>query len=78
MKGGDQADAGYSHVRPLDQPPCLVENDYGSHGEYVGLVFKALEDKVGRFDYAFQKKCVEKRDFESLEMYVLNLLMGIK
>jgi xylose isomerase len=84
----------------FNQVKLLVENDYGSHGEYVGLdvkamrttrdadsyrhlenslaIFKALEDKVGRFDYAFQKKCVEKRDFESLEMYVLSLLMGIK
>jgi xylose isomerase len=83
----------------FNQVKLLVENDYGSRGEYVGLdvkamrttkdadgykhlenslaIFKALEDKVGHFDYDFQKKCVENRDFESLEMYVLNLLMGI-
>jgi xylose isomerase len=84
----------------FNQVKLLVDNDYGSHGEYVGLdvkamrttrdadsykhlenslaIFKALEDKVGHFDYDFQKKCVENRDFESLEMYVLNLLMGIE
>lgn len=77
----------------------LKENDYGSHGEYVGLdvkamrttrdedcykhlenslnIFKALEEKVERFDYDFQRKCVENRDFEALEMYVMNLLMGL-
>jgi xylose isomerase len=32
---------------------------------------------VAKFDYTFQKKCVETRDYEGLEMYVLKLLMGI-
>jgi len=40
-------------------------------------IIRALEDKVARFDYDFQKKCVESRNFEALEMYVINLLMGI-
>ncbi len=83
----------------FNQVKVLKENDYGSHGEYVGLdvkamrttkdedsykhlenslnIFKALEEKMERFDYDFQKKCVENRDFEALEMYVMNLLMGI-
>ena len=39
---------------------------------------KSLEEKVDRFDYEFQKKCVENRDFEGLEMYVMELLMGLK
>ena len=98
-------------VRPREKPflkrislknqgKVLKENDYGSHGEYVGLdvkamrttrdedsykhlenslkIFKALEEKVERFDYDFQRKCVENRDFEALEMYVMNLLMGIE
>lgn len=39
-------------------------------------IFKALEEKVEKFDYDFQKECVEKRDFEGLEMYVMRLLMG--
>lgn len=41
-------------------------------------VCKAMEAKVAKFDYDFQKKCVENRDFEGLEMYVLNLLMGLE
>ncbi len=36
---------------------------------------KRLEGKVRRFDYAYQKKCVEARDYEALEMYVMQLLM---
>ena len=84
----------------FNQVKLLVENDYGSKGEYVGLdvkamrttrdaesykhlenslrIFHELEKKARRFDYDFQKKCVERRDFESLEMYVLDLLMGTK
>ena len=41
-------------------------------------IFRALEQKVGRFDYDFQKKCVEERNFEALEMYVMRLLMGVE
>lgn len=84
----------------FNQVKVLMENDYGAHGEYVGLdvkamrtttdedgykhlenslkICKALEAKAARFDYDFQKKCVENRDFEGLEMYVMNLLMGIE
>ena len=47
------------------------------HLENSLAIAKALEAKAARFDYDFQKKCVETRDFEGLEMYVLNLLMGI-
>ena len=76
----------------------LVENNYGSNGEYIGLDVKAmrtqridacythlenslkiakiLEEKAKRFDYSLQKKYVEERDFEALEMYVMELLMG--
>ena len=83
----------------FNQVRLLIENNYGSKGEYVGLdvkamrttrdadsykhlqnsldIFKALEEKARRFDYDFQKKCVENRDFESLEMYTMNLLMGL-
>ena len=40
-------------------------------------VFRMLEEKVDKFDYDFQKECVENRDFESLELYVMKLLMGV-
>ena len=83
----------------FNQVRLLIENNYGSAGEYIGLdvkamrttrdadsykhlqnsldIFKALEEKARRFDYDFQKKCVEARDFEALEMYTMNLLMGL-
>ena len=40
-------------------------------------VVKALEAKADRYDYAFEKKCIRERNYEALEIYVLNLLMGI-
>jgi xylose isomerase len=83
----------------FNQVKLLVENNYGSNGEFIGLdvkamrtttdadrykhlenslaIFKALEVKAKNFDYKFQRKCVENRDFEGLEMYVMKLLMGI-
>ncbi|SDD54215.1 xylose isomerase [Paenibacillus sp. CF095] len=82
----------------FNQVKVLVENNYGSNGEYVGLdvkamrttkdqdrykhltnslnIVKSLEEKVKRFDYEFQEQCVRNRDFEGLELYVMNLLMG--
>lgn len=81
----------------FNQIKVLVENNYGSNGEYIGLDVKAmrtqknegsyrhlenslkiakmLEEKAKRFDYAYQKKCIEERDYEALEMYVMELLM---
>ena len=34
-----------------------------------------LESKAEKFDYKFRDKYVENRDFEGLEMYVMELLM---
>ena len=38
-------------------------------------IFKILEEKVDRFDYKFKDKCVNDRNYEKLEMYVMNLLL---
>lgn len=54
-----------------------TEDSY-KHLENSLRIAKALEEKAERFDYNFQKKCVESRDFEALEMYVMDLLMGLK
>ncbi len=54
-----------------------TEDSY-KHLENSLRIAKALEEKAERFDYDFQKKCVENRDFEALEMYVMDLLMGLK
>ncbi len=39
-------------------------------------VFELLLEKVKKFDYAFQAKCVQEHNFEKLEMYVLELILG--
>ena len=36
-----------------------------------------LEKKVAKFDKEFQAKCIAERNYEKLEMYVMELLMGI-
>ena len=83
----------------FNQVKVLVENNYGSKGEYVGLdvkamrttsdedsyehlrnslnIFRALEEKVARWDYAYTDKLVAERKFEQLEMYTMNLIMGV-
>ncbi len=63
----------------LDVKVMRTEKDDGSyqHLENSLRIFKALEKKVEQFDYEIQKKCIEQRDYEKLEMYVMELLMGI-
>ena len=39
-------------------------------------IFEKLLAKVKRFDYEFQAACVKEQNFEKLEMYVMELLMG--
>lgn len=51
-----------------------VENSYRHLENSIGI-FRLLEAKARRFDYAFQKQCVDARDYERLEMYVIELLM---
>lgn len=54
-----------------------LEKSY-QHLETSLKIAKALEEKAARFDYEFQKKCVAERDYEKLELYVMELLMGLK
>ncbi len=51
-----------------------LENSY-RHLENSLKIAKMLEEKAKKFDYEFQKKCVGERDYEALEMYVMELLM---
>jgi xylose isomerase len=46
------------------------------HLENSIRVFRLLEQKARAFDYEFQRKCIADRDYERLEMYVLELLLG--
>jgi xylose isomerase len=45
------------------------------HLENSLKVFKLLEEKARKFDKKFQEKCVAERDYEALEMYVIELLL---
>ncbi len=101
MKFDQDKSFGVENLRTaFNQMKILMENGFGSNGEYIGLdvkvmrtekqegsykhlenslkIAKMLEAKIERFDYDFQKKCVEERDYEALEMYVMELLMGEK
>ena len=65
---------GFDAIQFHDDDAVPNINDYTEEE----IIAKALEEKVNRFDYDFQKKCVEERDYEKLEMYVMELLMGLK
>ncbi len=52
-----------------------TDKDSFKHLENSLKIFKLLEEKVEKFDYAFKDKLVAERDFEGLEMYVMELLM---
>ncbi len=47
------------------------------HIETSLKVAKALEEKVNRYDYAFAEECIKDRNYEKLECYVLELIMGL-
>lgn len=51
-----------------------IEDSY-KHLENSLKVVKMLEAKARRFDHTVLDKCVANRDYEALEMYVLELLM---
>jgi len=101
MKFDQDKSFGVENLRvAFNQMKVLMENDYGSNGEYIGLdvkvmrtekqcgsyqhlinslkIAKALEAKVEKFDYAYAGKCAAERSYEKLELYVMELLMGIK
>ena len=40
-------------------------------------IFEHLLEKVKKFDYQFQEECVKSRNLEKLEMYVIELLLGV-
>ena len=50
--------------------------DQSRHIQNSMKVAMMLEEKVARFDKAFQAQCIAERNYEKLEMYVLELLMS--
>jgi len=63
----------------LDVKVMRTEKQDGSYQHLINSlkIAKHLEEKVAKFDYEFQKKCVAERDYEKLELYVMELLMGV-
>ena len=53
------------------------DEDSYEHLKNSLAVFKALEEKVARYDYEYAGKLIAERKFEQLEMYTMNLIMGL-
>lgn len=53
------------------------DEDSYEHLKNSLTIFKALEEKVERYDYAYAEKLISELKFEQLEMYTMNLIMGI-
>lgn len=53
------------------------DEDRYEHLKNSLAIFKALEEKVSHYDYAYTDKLIAERKFEQLEMYVMNLIMGV-
>jgi xylose isomerase len=84
--------------RAFNQVRILDKNDYGKHGEWVGLDVKAMrtqkDDKATRhlsnsrtiflklleisrsLDETFISKCRKECDYEELDLYIMNELLG--
>lgn len=89
---------GVENIRSaFNQVKTLVDHNYGSNGEYIGLdvkamrtqaiggscqhlknslkIFKLLENKARNYDKALTSKLIEERNYEELELYVMELLL---
>ncbi len=53
-----------------------LEDSY-RHAANSLRIARLLEEKARKFDYEYQRKCVSERNYEALEMYVMELLMGV-
>ena len=72
---GDQGECVGLDVKTMRTQP--VEDCY-RHIINSKRVFELLLEKVKKFDYKFQAQCVAEQNFEKLEMYVLELLLGLR
>ena len=51
-----------------------IENCYQRLANSLRVV-GPMEEKMKKFDYGYQRKCVEARDYKALELYVVALLL---
>lgn len=53
------------------------DEDSYEHLKNSLAIFKAMEDKVKKYDHAYANELIREKKFEQLEMYVMKLIMGI-
>lgn len=53
------------------------DEDSYEHLKNSLAIFKAMEEKVKKYDYAYAGELIKEKKFEQLEMYVMKLIMGI-
>ena len=53
------------------------DEDSYEHLKNSLAVFKAMEEKVKKYDYGYANRLIAEKKFEQLEMYVVSLIMGI-
>ncbi|MDD3840119.1 MAG: sugar phosphate isomerase/epimerase [Clostridia bacterium] len=68
-KGGEYIGLDVKAMRTQKQEVCY------KHLENSLKIAKMLEEKANKFDKEFQNKCIQERDYEALEMYVIELLL---
>ena len=53
------------------------DEDSYEHLKNSLAIFKAMEEKVKKYDHAYAGELIREKKFEQLEMYVMKLIMGI-
>ena len=53
------------------------DEDSYEHLKNSLAIFKAMEEKVKKYDYDYANKLIAEKKFEQLEMYTVGLIMGI-
>ena len=71
-------DLGHSECVGIDVKAMRTQPDEDCYRHLINskAIFEKLVKKVEKFDYDFQRKCVSEQNFEKLEMYVIDLLLG--
>ena len=70
---------GHNECVGLDVKAMRTQSDDDCYRHLINSkrVFELMLEKVKKFDYEFQAACVKEQNFEKLEMYVMELLMGV-
>ena len=53
------------------------DEDSYEHLKNSLAIFKAMEEKVRKYDYDYAGKLIAEKKFEQLEMYTVSLILGI-